>query len=239
MGCRYTLNAKKRKMDHELLCDIKSVKTAKIRVPKTINLAANFSDSECATKCSQSSNKMSIKVDKFSFPILKKCLSYDFTEITPSTFLIICRDYRLIEDIDFLMRNKGNTNYEHLFVAGASLGLVQTKFKYWGQSILDHIEIGININELRRVIVIDHLDCSTYKNLMPYNNKDEELQNHKDCLQKSFGILSQRFPNLEFEAYLMDLHGDAEFIEIDKTISNFDPNIADSARSELLSKFIN
>jgi hypothetical protein len=65
-------------------------------------------------------------------------------------FLITCMDFRLIDDVTHFMDKMGyNNNYDQFILAGASLGLTQSKFPHWGEALLDHMGIGLNLHEFR------------------------------------------------------------------------------------------
>ena len=58
-------------------------------------------------------------------------------------FLVTCMDFRLIDDSVYFMNGLGfNNNYDEFVLAGSSLGFTQDKFPHWGQTLLDHMNIG-------------------------------------------------------------------------------------------------
>ena len=69
-------------------------------------------------------------------------------------------DFRLLDDICRAMDSLGyNNNYDQFIVADASLGFCQNKYPHWRQTVMDHLEIGLNLHKFRQFIFIDHLDC--------------------------------------------------------------------------------
>lgn len=155
-----------------------------------------------------------------------------------STYLITCMDFRLIDDVCKVMDLMGfNNNYDHFIVAGGSLGLIQDKFPHWGQTAIDHMEIGLNLHEFRKIMLIDHEDCGAFKKFMPYQNKDEEYSNHKTCMQKAYHTLAKKFPDFEFSVFMMDLYGNVAEMQIDRTtIEIFDEKTVNNERSRFLSE---
>lgn len=136
-----------------------------------------------------------------------------------STYLVSCMDFRLLDDIVRAMDNMGyNNNYDQFIVAGASLGFVQDKYPHWRQTVMDHLEIGLNLHKFRKFIFIDHLDCGAYKKFHPEEMKSSKSEKaiHQKNLQKAHDMLLEKFPDFEFKAYLMDLHGKLEEVEIKK-----------------------
>jgi hypothetical protein len=56
-------------------------------------------------------------------------------------------DFRLIDDITHFMNEQGyNNNYDQFILAGSSLGLNQDKFPHWGQTLADHMNIGLGLH---------------------------------------------------------------------------------------------
>jgi hypothetical protein len=77
-------------------------------------------------------------------------------------------DFRLIDDTVRFMDSLGyNNNYDQFVLAGGSLGLTQTKYPHWGDSLLDHMHIGKDLHHFREIIFIDHKDCGAYKMFYP------------------------------------------------------------------------
>jgi hypothetical protein len=58
-------------------------------------------------------------------------------------------------------------NYDQFILAGASLGFTQTKFPYWGDTLIDHMGIGKELHHFREIIFIDHMDCGAYRKFYP------------------------------------------------------------------------
>ena len=154
-----------------------------------------------------------------------------------STYVISCMDFRLLDDIVRAMDAMGyNNNYDQFIVAGSSLGFVQDKFPHWGETVMDHMNIGLSLHNFRSIIIIDHEDCGAFKKFMPYKNKEEEYNNHKDCLQKAYERLSKHFPDFSFHGFLMDLKGNMTQIEIKKNPVQC-KIISDESKNKFLSEF--
>ncbi len=65
-------------------------------------------------------------------------------------FGITCMDFRLIDDVVYFMNGLGfNNNYDEFILAGASLGFTQDKYPHWGQTLLDHMNIGLTLHHFR------------------------------------------------------------------------------------------
>lgn len=152
-------------------------------------------------------------------------------------FIISCMDFRLIDDLVRAMNNLGyNNNYDQFILAGASLGLTQEKFPHWGQTAMDHMEVGLNLHHFREIIIFDHMDCGAYKKFHPEISCREDEENfHHENLQKAHDMLAKKFPNMKFKAFLMEVSGDFREIKIDETNAEFDIKTIDHKKSDFLS----
>ncbi|MGH9825320.1 MAG: carbonic anhydrase, partial [Blastocatellia bacterium] len=80
------------------------------------------------------------------------------------TLLLTCLDYRMIE----LMRQYMTSlwlyrKYDHIVLGGASLGAVTDRYPAWNQTFWDHVRIAIELHGIKKVMVMDHRDCGTYR----------------------------------------------------------------------------
>lgn len=65
-------------------------------------------------------------------------------------FLVACMDFRLVDDTVYFMDGQGyNNNYDQFVLAGSSLGFTQQKYPHWGESLLDHMSIGLSLHGFR------------------------------------------------------------------------------------------
>ena len=81
--------------------------------------------------------------------------------------LLSCMDYRLVDDITRYMDGRGMANkYDHIILAGASLGAVTGKYPAWNQTFWEHLEVAIKLHHIHKVFVMDHRDCGAYTALL-------------------------------------------------------------------------
>src|SRR5919108_5706736 len=63
--------------------------------------------------------------------------------------LLSCMDYRLVDDITRYMDGRGMANkYDHIILAGASLGAVTSKFPAWNQTFWEHLDVAIQLHHI-------------------------------------------------------------------------------------------
>jgi carbonic anhydrase len=123
--------------------------------------------------------------------------------------VLSCMDYRLMDDVGVYMNKRGlKDNYDHLILAGASLGAVTAKYPDWGRTFRDHLGLAIKLHHIKRVIVIDHRDCGAYRLILGKDLKgDDEKKAHAIELHQLAQQIHTAHPALATETYLMDLDG--------------------------------
>ena len=128
--------------------------------------------------------------------------------------VLSCMDYRLMDDVGAYMDKRGlKDNYDHLILAGASLGALTTKYPEWGKTFRDHLGLAIQLHHIKRVIVIDHRDCGAYRLILGKDLKgDDEKKAHAVELKRLATQIHGAHPQLATETYLMDLDGSVNAI---------------------------
>lgn len=130
--------------------------------------------------------------------------------------LLSCMDYRLIDDIVKYMDGRGLTDqYDHIILAGASLGAVTSDFKDWNKTFWEHLKISIDLHDVNRVILMDHRDCGAYKVLLKADfAKDPLLEQriHGKYLRDLEKAVHKNYPKLEVETLLMNLDGTVQTV---------------------------
>lgn len=128
--------------------------------------------------------------------------------------LLTCMDYRLLEDVSAYMHSRNLAKqYDHIILAGASLGALTEKKPAWGEEFWDHVAVAKELHHIKKVIVMDHRDCGAYRVFLGMDLKDDavkEAQVHGEHLKKLGAMIKQRHPDLEVELHLMGLDGKVE-----------------------------
>lgn len=139
-----------------------------------------------------------------------------FTARAASTeaLLLSCMDFRLMDDIERYMSGRGlRDKYDHIVLAGASLGVLTERFPAWNKTFWEHLDIAIKLHDIRTVIVLDHRDCGAYKVLVgPEHAKDPatEADAHTTQLRRLRAQIGEKYPQLKVETLLMSLDGKVE-----------------------------
>ncbi|MGY0711604.1 carbonic anhydrase [Azospirillum argentinense] len=130
--------------------------------------------------------------------------------------LLSCMDYRLIDDIGRYMDGRGLTNrYDHVILAGASLGALTDRKKAWGEAFWDHVAVARQLHGIKRVMVMDHRDCGAYRVFLGTDlaaDREKETAAHAEQLRALGAAIKARHPGLEVELLLMALDGSVESI---------------------------
>ena len=130
--------------------------------------------------------------------------------------LLSCMDYRLIDEIDRYMTSRGlRDKYDHIILAGASLGAITEKYPAWNKTFWGHLDVAIQLHHIHKVIVMDHRDCGAYKVILEkdfYQDPVKETAIHSEKLNELRRQIKAKYPKLEVELLLMDLDGKVENI---------------------------
>ncbi|AWK88961.1 carbonic anhydrase [Azospirillum thermophilum] len=128
--------------------------------------------------------------------------------------LLSCMDYRLMDEVAAYMQGRNLlNNYDHIVLAGASLGALTDKKPAWNEAFWDHVAVAKDLHHIKKVIVMDHRDCGAYKVFLGMDLKDDkakEAEVHGQYLTKLGAMIRQKHPDLEVELLLMGLDGKVE-----------------------------
>jgi carbonic anhydrase len=135
---------------------------------------------------------------------------------TTDVLLLSCMDFRLMDEIERYMNGRQlRDKYDHVILAGASLGAVTDKYPAWNKTFWQHLEIAIQLHRIHSVMVMDHRDCGAYRVILgPEHTENATTEKRAHCTQlKSLGSrIAERYPALKVELLLMALDGSVEQI---------------------------
>jgi hypothetical protein len=130
--------------------------------------------------------------------------------------LLTCMDYRLLDDVALYMQARGlKDNYDHLILAGASLGALTDQQPAWGETFWEHVGIAIELHQVKHLMVMDHRDCGAYKVLLGTEHlktRASERALHAEMLMALREEAAKRHPGLPVELLLMNLDGTVETV---------------------------
>lgn len=130
--------------------------------------------------------------------------------------LLSCMDFRLMDQIEQYMSGRGMTDkYDHVVLAGASLGALTDKYPAWNRTFWDHLDIAIKLHSISKVMVMDHRDCGAYKVILGKDlAPDPKMETlvHATQLRTLGAKIKEKHPDLQIETMLMALDGKVEQI---------------------------
>ncbi len=130
--------------------------------------------------------------------------------------LLSCMDFRLVDDTERYMSGRGlRDKYDHVILAGASLGALTEKFPAWNKTFWEHLSVAIDLHHIHKVILMDHRDCGAYKVILGEDfAKDpaKETETHAGKLRALKKQIMEKNPSLEVELLLMSLDGKVEAV---------------------------
>ena len=109
---------------------------------------------------------------------------------------------------NYLKRKKLKGKCSSFTMAGSSIGVTATKFKRWHKTFWDNIDTSIKLHQIKKLIVINHRDCSAAKiiNGNKEFSKINETKIHKDSFKKIKKIFKKKYPKLSIELNIVSLN---------------------------------
>lgn len=130
--------------------------------------------------------------------------------------LLSCMDFRLMDNVERYMSERGlRDKYDHIVLAGASLGALTDKYPAWNKTFWEHLDIAIKLHNIHTVMIMDHRDCGAYKVILGPEHAQEaklETETHATHLKKLQAQIAEKYPALKVEMLLMALDGKVEAI---------------------------
>ena len=135
-----------------------------------------------------------------------------------NALLLTCMDYRLIDATNHYMAERGlRHKYDHVVLAGASLGAVTERYPEWNKTFWDHLTLALELHKIHEVMILDHRDCGAYRSILGEDfSKDpgRETEVHSVRLKRLEGLIKEKHRELKVELLLMSLAGKVEHIQV-------------------------
>src|SRR5690606_12576734 len=108
-----------------------------------------------------------------------------------NVFVLSCIDLRLLDNLlDFLHHDNLANRYDHFVLAGASLCTTNhnhslfkkeilesfDNFEHWKQNLNEHIQLAIDLHDIRDVYIVEHQDCGAYHHFIDKSNQSAILE---------------------------------------------------------------
>lgn len=135
-----------------------------------------------------------------------------------ATLCVTCIDYRFVQkDITWLNTELGLEfdNYDLVVLAGAALAATdqrprvpQNPSAFW-----DQIKIAIKLHKIKKVVLLDHMECGAYREAFGQPPNDpklppaQEMAKHREIMLEVAHALKAAPYNLQVANYVMPLEG--------------------------------
>lgn len=157
--------------------------------------------------------------------------------------LLSCIDLRLLDEIVRFMAADGLTNrYDHITLAGASLGALgvprkkgKLRKRKWKKTFFGHMDVAYGMRKFKEVYIIEHRDCGAYKEFLgPAGEFDDgKAAEEEACHRKYVRMLEKAIRiwanvkkqddtaqtrkdrrKIRVRAFLMDLRGRVRYLSM-------------------------
>jgi hypothetical protein len=132
--------------------------------------------------------------------------------------MLSCMDYRLTDElVSFMDRDGMHDEYDHVVLAGASLGVVAEELAAWRPAFWDQLDLAVKLHGIEEVIVVDHRDCGAYKLIKgaeAVDTPEKELAVHTEVLAAFAAQVHEKHPDLGIVACIMALDGTVESVDV-------------------------
>ena len=134
----------------------------------------------------------------------------------PKVLVLSCTDYRILEaERYFLSLQSLGGQYDFTALAGSSLALSGIPHQYDADAFWDQLDISYRLHNIKKVIILDHEDCSVYQYKIDPNlaaNPALELSTHPEYLSRAYWAIRDRYPDLNIELYFVKLNTEVKLI---------------------------
>ena len=142
--------------------------------------------------------------------------------------VLSCMDLRLTDNlVDFLNFDNLHNRYDHFILAGTSLLTtkdrkdlfvkgVHEQYAHWNEALKNHIELAINLHQIKDVYIIEHQGCGAYTNLLDAKKVDLSTTEAEIKCHKAFAVeLAKRIIKeykLHVHCFFIDLRGNVKLL---------------------------
>jgi len=108
--------------------------------------------------------------------------------------------------------------YDLISIAGADLCLAHDGCPMaWAETLLDNVEIGVDLHDIKEVWVFGHQDCGAYKKFgLITDNHALEREVHLSVAESSRLVLAEQFPDVKVRhLFVSDVDANGSFHVID------------------------
>jgi hypothetical protein len=122
--------------------------------------------------------------------------------------VLCCFDARIRPATEDLLRRLLIDRPDMVVVAGGALRLASPRNNFDRDFILQQIELGVQLHQAKRLLLMSHSDCATYGGIASFNhNADKERAHHCRQLCTASAIAQAAFPALAIDRLFISFDG--------------------------------
>lgn len=121
--------------------------------------------------------------------------------------VIRCMDFRFHARLaELLAQHFGVERFEcdSLAGCGGSKAIIDEQ---WRAVIFQALDLAVPLHRVRRVIIVDHVDCGAYGGSGKFGDRRDEAQFHAERLREAREIVHRSYPQLEVALFYQDRDG--------------------------------
>ena len=121
--------------------------------------------------------------------------------------VVRCMDYRFHAALpELLAEHFGVESFEHDSPGGCggSKALIDERPR---KMILEALELAVSLHGVRRLVIVDHVDCGAYGGSERFDGAEEERVFHEERLREAREIAADAQPDAEVVLFYQDREG--------------------------------
>lgn len=116
------------------------------------------------------------------------------TELGCENLVLMCMDFRFHRRLADVLGFAGYRDFDLLALPGSSKAIREQATR---GIILESIATAIAVHGVKRVLIVDHVDCRAYGGSEACSDSDAETRMHESALREAAGVVKERFRDLE------------------------------------------
>ena len=113
--------------------------------------------------------------------------------------VLCCFDHRISTAVRKFLKKQGIERADMIVVAGGAKTLASPRNDFEQDFILEQVRMSIRLHQTKRVMVMSHSDCATYR--------QAEADHHRSELLRAGELLTSNFSDISVEPYFVKFDG--------------------------------
>jgi hypothetical protein len=121
--------------------------------------------------------------------------------------VVRCMDYRFHADLPALLAEQFGVecfSYDSPGGCGGSKSLIDQRPR---EMMLEALDLGVSLHGVKRLVIVDHVDCGAYGGSEQFEGTEEERQFHVERLREAGEIAAEAQPEIEIVLFYQDYEG--------------------------------